>query len=229
MLRAFRWASRLSYWKPNSMLSVADLRFSYRRSTEELFCGLTHTFAAGSVTALTGPSGCGKSTLLYILGLLLQPTGGTVTFADTRLDRLADARRAELRATRLGFVFQDAVLDPARTIIDSVIEPALYAGARRREVTARAQELLAALGVDKRADHRPGEISGGQAQRVALARALVNNPSVILADEPTGNLDHDNSTIVLDTLSQAARDGAAVIIATHDDIVLQHCDQRVSL
>ncbi|NCD18346.1 MAG: ATP-binding cassette domain-containing protein [Actinobacteria bacterium] len=194
-----------------------------------MFGGLSWSFAGGALTAVTGPSGRGKSTLLYLLGLMLLPTGGQVLLQGERVDALPDARRAAVRAHRVGFVFQDAALDPARRIVDSVVEPALYAGCRRGEVVGRARELLDQLGVGQRADHRPGEISGGQAQRVAVARALINTPVVILADEPTGNLDQGNAAVVLGALRDAARAGAAVIIATHDADVLGACDERVVL
>jgi len=211
------------------VLEVRAVTFAYRRGGEELFGGLSWSFAGGALTAVTGPSGRGKSTLLYLLGLMLRPTGGQVLLQGERVDALPDARRAAVRAHRVGFVFQDAALDPARRIVDSVVEPALYAGCRRGEVVGRARELLDQLGVGQRADHRPGEISGGQAQRVAVARALVNTPVVILADEPTGNLDPGNAAVVLGALRDAARAGAAVIIATHDADVLGACDERVVL
>lgn len=211
------------------MLEVRAVTFAYRRGGEELFGGLSWSFAGGALTAVTGPSGRGKSTLLYLLGLMLLPTGGQVLLQGERVDALPDARRAAVRAHRVGFVFQDAALDPARRIVDSVVEPALYAGCRRGEVVGRARELLDQLGVGQRADHRPGEISGGQAQRVAVARALINTPVVILADEPTGNLDQGNAAVVLGALRDAARAGAAVIIATHDADVLGACDERVVL
>lgn len=211
------------------MLEVRAVTFAYRRGGEELFGGLSWSFAGGALTAVTGPSGRGKSTLLYLLGLMLRPTGGQVLLQGERVDALPDARRAAVRAHRVGFVFQDAALDPARRIVDSVVEPALYAGCRRGEVVGRARELLDQLGVGQRADHRPGEISGGQAQRVAVARALINTPVVILADEPTGNLDQGNAAVVLGALRDAARAGAAVIIATHDADVLDACDERVVL
>ena len=211
------------------MLEVRAVTFAYRRGGEELFGGLSWSFAGGALTAVTGPSGRGKSTLLYQLGLMLRPTGGQVLLQGERVDALPDARRAAVRAHRVGFVFQDAALDPARRIVDSVVEPALYAGCRRGEVVGRARELLDQLGVGQRADHRPGEISGGQAQRVAVARALINTPVVILADEPTGNLDQGNAAVVLGALRDAARAGAAVIIATHDADVLGACDERVVL
>lgn len=211
------------------MLEVRAVTFAYRRGGEELFGGLSWSFAGGALTAVTGPSGRGKSTLLYLLGLMLRPTGGQVLLQGERVDALPDARRAAVRAHRVGFVFQDAALDPARRIVDSVVEPALYAGCRRGEVVGRARELLDQLGVGQRADHRPGEISGGQAQRVAVARALINTPVVILADEPTGNLDQGNAAVVLGALRDAARAGVAVIIATHDADVLGACDERVVL
>jgi len=213
----------------DAALAVRDLTFAYGRSTEELFDGLTYEFTLGAVTAVTGPSGRGKSTLLYVLGLMLRPRHGAVLFGGSRVDDRSDADRSAVRARRLGFVFQDAVLDPTRTVLDSVIEPALYAGRRAADVRARARGLLDDLGVGGRADHRPGEISGGQAQRVAIARALLVDPEVILADEPTGNLDHDNAIIVLDALGRAALSGRTVVIATHDPFVLDRSDEVLAL
>lgn len=211
------------------MIAVQDLSFSYSRGAEELFGGLSHQFTAGKVTALTGASGRGKSTLLYVLGLMLKPVHGAVILDGLAVNKLPDSARAAVRASSLGFVFQDAVLDPTRRILDSVCEPALYAGLSRPEVLTRARSLLELLGVAARADHRPGEISGGQAQRVAVARALVNDPNVVLADEPTGNLDHDNAEIVLGALRDAADAGRTVIIATHDPFVLDHVDDKLEL
>lgn len=211
------------------MIAVADLRFRYEPGAEELFGGLDHAFAAGAVTAVTGASGRGKSTLLSILGPLLAPTVGSVILEDVSTRDLGDSERARLRATSIGFVFQDAALDPSRTILDAVVEPALYAGHRRVDVVDRARNLLAGLGVDHRAEHRPGEISGGQAQRVAVCRALVNDPSLVLADEPTGNLDRDNGDAVLDALARASSTGRTVVIASHDPYVLNRADQVLEL
>ena len=134
-----------------------------------------------------------------------------------------------VRAREFGFVFQDSELDPARPMIDSVIEPGLYAGARRADLLERARRLLAEVGLEERATHRPAQISGGQAQRVALCRALVNDPAVVLADEPTGNLDPANSAIVLDALGDMAASGRAVVIATHDPVVLERADRVLAL
>lgn len=211
------------------MLAIERLSFSYRRGGEELFGGLSYQFRSGAVTGLTGPSGRGKSTLLYVIGLLLRPLRGKVWYGQSAAHELSDAARSQLRAQRIGFVFQDAVLDPARTVLDAVVEPALYAGNTRRAAEPRARGLLDQLGIAIRTDHRPGEISGGQAQRVAVCRALVNDPHVILADEPTGNLDRDNTIAVLGALRDAARAGRTVIVATHDPYVLEHTDEVLAL
>jgi len=218
------------------VLSVRDLSFSYTRHGEELFDGLTHEFTPGKVTAVTGPSGRGKSTLLYVLGLMLTPSRGEVILDHDRVSHASDTSRSRVRAARIGFVFQDAALDPSRVVLDSVIEPALYAGWSARRARRRGRELLEEMGVAARADHKPGEISGGQAQRVAVCRALVTDPAVVLADEPTGNLDRGNAEGVLAALTRATdhgRDGEAkgrtVIIATHDPFVLEHADEVLAL
>ena len=216
-------------------LAVQDLSFAYTRGGEELFDGLSHEFVPGEVTALTGPSGRGKSTLLYVLGLMLAPTKGRVLLDGVAVSSAPDAVRSRVRAHRIGFVFQDAALDPTRTVLDSVVEPALYAGWSLSRARSRGRDLLEQMGVGARADHRPGEISGGQAQRVAVCRALVTDPTVILADEPTGNLDRDNAAGVLAALSAAAggtQDGGVartVVIATHDPFVIERSGQVLSL
>lgn len=212
------------------MLGVRDVRFAYRKGAEELFGGLTHDFAPGRVTALTGASGRGKSTLLYLVGLLLTPTGGQVLLDGEPVSEASDAVRAAVRARRVGFVFQDSELDPSRRVIDSVLEPALYAGHLREDKLQRACTLLEQFGLGHRADHRPGQVSGGQAQRLAVCRALLLEPDIVLADEPTGNLDRDNAALVLGALVDVARgQGATVVIATHDPFVIAQADEVVQL
>ncbi|WP_431883030.1 ABC transporter ATP-binding protein [Micromonospora gifhornensis] len=212
------------------MLTISNLSFGYRRGQKDLFGGLHHDFAQGAVTAVTGPSGRGKSTLLYLLGLMLRPSEGSILLDGVPVQSLPDRQRSALRATQIGFVFQDAVLDTSRTVLDAVLEPALYGGFRRVDKLRRARELLDQMGVADRESHRPGEISGGQAQRVALCRALLNDPGVVLADEPTGNLDRANAQTVLSALRSAAVGaGRTVVVATHDPFVLEHADQILEL
>ena len=214
---------------PPEALTAHDLVFTYRRGAPPVVDGLTHTFAPGALTAVTGPSGSGKSTLLYVLALMLRPTSGEVRWHGADASALPDAARARLRAGHAGFVFQDAVLDPARTILDNVREAALFAGMPDDEARARALELCERFGVGHRVDHRPGEISGGQAQRVALCRALLTGPRVVFGDEPTGNLDGASARVVWDALRDHARAGATVVVATHDERLAAEADARLVL
>ncbi len=211
------------------MLAITDVAFSYPQSNEVLYNGLSHTFTPGAVTSVTGPSGCGKSTLLYILGLMLRPSQGHVFLNEIALSAAPNLARARARATSFGFVFQDSALDPTRSILDAVIEPALYAGWSRADAAVRARELMDLTQVNYRASHKPGQISGGQAQRVALARALINDPQVVLADEPTGNLDKANAEIVLDIFHQQAALGRTIIVVTHDPFVVANSDEILEL
>ncbi|MDM4764107.1 ATP-binding cassette domain-containing protein [Galbitalea sp. SE-J8] len=190
---------------------------------------LSLSFEPGMITALVGRSGSGKSTLLYLLGLMLRPSEGEIVVDGVPTARLSDARRADLRATRMGFVFQDAILDPARSIQDNVLEGALYTALPRVEARRRAAELLDRFGVLVDPLRRPGQISGGQAQRVALCRALVHEPSIVLADEPTGNLDSVTADVVWRALADAADAGATVIVATHDRGRADGCDRIIEV
>jgi putative ABC transport system ATP-binding protein len=197
-------------------LAAREVTFAYPGSPVSVVSGWSATFEAGSVTALTGPSGCGKSTRLYLLGLMLGLRSGAVEVDGHRVDRLPDARRSRLRAHRFGFVFQDAALDPTRTVLDNIVETSLYRGSPRREALKRAVELMDRFGIDVPARRRPGQISGGQAQRIALCRGLLGEPDILLADEPTGNLDSGSAAAVLDAFRAHAGGGGCVVIATHD-------------
>lgn len=209
------------------MILVEDLTFRYRRDSDLLYGGLTRQFVPGSLTAVTGPSGSGKSTLLYLLGLLLTPTSGRVLLDGTDASGTDDANRSGLRASKLGFVFQDAALDPTRSVLDNVTEGALYAGLPRRAAQEQGRELLERFGVGIRADHLPGQISGGQAQRVALCRAMLNRPSVLLADEPTGNLDSRTSAEIMALFDELHAQGQTVVVVTHEPDIAAHCRRSI--
>ncbi|MEO6628890.1 MAG: ATP-binding cassette domain-containing protein [Aquihabitans sp.] len=181
------------------------------------------------MVAITGASGRGKSTVLYLLGTLVRPWSGSLSICGHRIDRLGDGERSSLRSRLIGFVFQDALLDPRRSVLDNVIEGTVYRGGDRTAATRRAIELLEEVGVDVEPSRRARDLSGGQAQRVGLCRALINAPPIVLADEPTGNLDDDNAKVVVGMLSKHARSGGAVVIVTHDSPSAAICDRIVEL
>lgn len=205
-----------------------DVVFEYVRGVPVLD-GWSAEFPAGSMTALTGPSGRGKSTLLYLLGLMLRSSSGEIVVDGTSTFTLNDAARARMRAALFGFVFQDSALDASRTVLDNITETALYRGEKREPAVSRARDLLDQFAVDVPANSRPGQVSGGQAQRVALCRALLYRPRILLADEPTGNLDPSTASLVVDALRSHARTGASVIIVTHSPDVAAVCDQEIKL
>lgn len=192
-----------------------NLEFGYG-ALPSILTDLSLTVTAGELVAITGPSGRGKSTLLYLLGLMLTPRSGEVLLDGRPVSGLPDAHQAAIRARLLGFVFQDAALDQTRTVLDNITEVCLYGDLDRQVARERALVLIEQLGVQVPADRRPGQVSGGQAQRIALCRALVHDPMVLLADEPTGNLDDVSADGVIDAMRSHARTGRAVIVVTHD-------------
>jgi lipoprotein-releasing system ATP-binding protein len=182
---------------------------------------------AGEFVALIGPSGAGKSTLLQICGLLEPPSTGEVFIKGEPAGKLSDARRTELRRTTIGFVYQYHHLLPEFSALENVAVPQMIAGVSRRKARARGRELLGLVGLAKRTEHRPAQLSGGEQQRVAVARALANAPALLLADEPTGNLDHHTSDEVFALLSDLVKaSGVGALIATHN-LELAHRLDRV--
>ncbi|GAA4829007.1 ABC transporter ATP-binding protein [Luteimicrobium xylanilyticum] len=212
-----------------AVLAARDLTFAYQRQPRPVIVDFDHDVLRGSTTALTGPSGRGKSTLLYLLGLMVRPSSGRVLVAGHGASDLSDAQRARVRAHHFGFVFQDAALDPTRSVLDNVTEPAIYGEMDRVDAVARAAALMSRFDVDLPPGHRPGQVSGGQAARLALCRALLLAPPIVLADEPTGNLDDAAATVVMNGLLEHAAEGGTVVIATHDTRVVARCDVVVTL
>ena len=192
--------------------------------------GAALRLAPGEVVALVGPSGAGKSTFLHIAGLLERPDGGEVTVAGEACSGLNDERRTALRRTAIGFVYQFHHLLPEFSALENVVVPQMIAGVARSKARVRGRELLGLVGLAERESHRPAKLSGGEQQRVAIARALANAPSVLIADEPTGNLDQETAERVFDLLLHLARDtGVAALIATHNPDLARRMDRTLVL
>jgi putative ABC transport system ATP-binding protein len=187
------------------------------------------TVGPGEFVAVTGPSGCGKSTLLNLIGGLDSPTTGEIRLRGERIDQAGEARRARLRRTEIGFVFQFFNLILNLTVRDNVELPALLAGVPAREARRRTSELLERLGLADAGERVPGDLSGGQQQRVAIARALVNRPSLLLADEPTGNLDSGAAREVMSVLRERHREGQTIVLVTHDLRIASSADRVVGM
>ncbi len=184
----------------------------------------------GEVVALIAPSGAGKSTLLHIGGLLEKPQAGEVEICGKKTSIMSDRQRTKLRRTHIGYVYQFHNLLPEFSALENVSIPQLIAGVEQKQANKRSMELLELMGIDNRFTHQPGELSGGEQQRVAIARAAANNPRIILADEPTGNLDPEISRIVFDALTQLVKEqGASALIATHNHNLARRADRIVTL
>ena len=213
------------------MVEAAGLERDYPSGDGVLHAlrGVGLTVARGELVAIRGRSGSGKTTLLNLLGGLDRPTAGTYRLAGTPVAELSDDGLAKLRSRTIGFVFQSYNLLPRTSALDNVATPLLYQGVGRRERTARATAALERLGLGDRLDHEPTELSGGQQQRVAVARAIVTNPALILADEPTGNLDTAAGQEVLGLLRELHRAGRTIVLITHDADVAVAATRQVHL
>ena len=213
-------------------IELRDVERTYRQGDSALHVlrGAQLVIKRGEVVALVGPSGAGKSTLLHIAGLLELPDRGQVFIDGQPCNELADDRRTEMRRARLGFVYQFHHLLPEFSEEENIIIPQMIAGVNRKVAAQRATELLSSLGLGARADHRPGQLSGGEQQRVAIARALANRPALLLADEPTGNLDPETSDGVFSQLvSLSKQHGLAALIATHNPTLAARMDRTIRL
>lgn len=191
--------------------------------------GIDLSMYEGEFTSIMGPSGSGKSTFMNILGCLDRPTSGSYRLDGEEVAHLSDDELAYVRNKRIGFVFQSFNLLPKLTALDNVALPMVYAGVPKAERTARASQLLTDLGLGTRLDHMPAELSGGQRQRVAIARALANNPAIIMADEPTGNLDSKASLDVMHIFTELYQEGRTIILVTHEPDVAEYAGRNVVL
>jgi len=213
------------------MLEVLGVTKSYRADGVEVAAlrGVDLTVGDGELVAIMGPSGCGKSTLLHVMGALDTPTIGEVRLDGRSLGTLSDRERTEVRRTRIGFVFQFFNLVPVLTVAENVALPAVVGRAPTKDRETRLREVLASVGLLELRDRLPNQLSGGQQQRVAIARALFNRPAVLLADEPTGNLDHASGRDVLDLFRALHAGGQTVVIVTHDPAVAAAAQRVVFL
>ena len=213
------------------LIHARDLRKTYHVGDQVVHAldGLDLDIRANEYVALMGPSGSGKSTLMNMLGCLDSPTSGSYILNGQDVSRLADDALADIRNREIGFVFQTFNLLPRYTALENVALPMVYAGMGKAERLARAQEVLDQVGLGDRMDHRPNELSGGQRQRVAVGRALVMRPSIILADEPTGNLDTATSQEVMDLFGDIQNAGNTVILVTHEEDIAAYAHRTVRL
>ncbi len=212
-------------------LSVANLRKDYVLSGETVHALREVTFDVpeGDYISIMGPSGSGKSTLLNLLGCLDRPTSGQFILSEVDVSRMSDDRLAEIRSTRIGFIFQSYNLLPALTVVENIQVPLYYSHRLNSATKKRSLELADMVGLSQRLNHRPTQLSGGQQQRVAIARSLVNDPEFILADEPTGNLDSVTTSEILDLLESLNRQGRTIVMVTHEPDVAARTKRSIML
>jgi putative ABC transport system ATP-binding protein len=213
------------------LITIKDIGRKYVIGAEVIHAlkSVSLTINKGEFVALMGPSGSGKSTLMNILGCLDTPTKGEYILNGINASHMSDNELAEVRNSEIGFVFQTFNLLPRNSALDNVALPLVYAGVSKEDRLARARQALTNVGLGNRIDHKPNELSGGQRQRVAVARALINNPSIILADEPTGNLDTKTSIEIMGLIEDIHAKGNTIILVTHEEDIAQHAHRIVRM
>lgn len=215
----------------SEIIEISELTKTYTMGAEKVHAlrGVSLGVEDNEYVALMGPSGSGKSTLMNLLGCLDSPTSGEYILNGSNVSTLSDAELAEVRNKEIGFVFQTFNLLPKMSSLDNVALPLVYAGLSKSKREDRAREVLEMVGLGDRVDHKPNELSGGQRQRVAIARALVNNPAIILADEPTGNLDTKTSIEIMEIFEKIHNNGNTIIVVTHEPDIAEHCHRIIRL
>ncbi|MFO7828016.1 MAG: ABC transporter ATP-binding protein [Bacteroidales bacterium] len=215
----------------DKVIDIKDLIKHYHVGAETIRAlrSVSVSINRNEYVAIMGPSGSGKSTLMNVIGCLDTPTGGKYILNNKDVSHLSDDELAEIRNKEIGFVFQTFNLLPRYTALENVTLPLIYAGANKEDRLAKAEETLVNVGLEDRMKHKPNELSGGQRQRVAVARALVNNPSIILADEPTGNLDSKTSMDILNLFDQIHKMGNTIILVTHEEDIARHARRIIRL
>jgi len=215
----------------NAICRAVDIRKTYWRGrvSVDALRGVTVQIKRNDYVSIMGPSGSGKSTLVHILSCLDPPTSGEYYFEDTLVSQYTDLELAQIRNKYVGFVFQNFSLLPRSTALDNVALPLVYGHVRKKEKIAKAQDILKKIGLGDRMHHRPNEMSGGECQRVAIARALVNDPRIIFADEPTGNLDSVTGSEIMELFDKLVEEGNTIVLVTHDANVASHASRIVKL
>ena len=215
----------------DKLIEISDLKKFYTVGTQTIKArqGVSLTIHKGEYVAIMGPSGSGKSTLMNLIGALDTPTHGTYILNGSDVSHMEDEQLAEIRNREIGFVFQTFNLLPRNTALENVVLPLIYAGISKAGREERAVKVLSSVGLESRMTHKPNELSGGQRQRVAVARALVNNPSIILADEPTGNLDSKTSVDIMRLFDRIHKQGNTVIVVTHEEDIALHAHRIIRL
>ena len=219
-----------SFDAPRKILELIDLKRSFPGTPPvEALKGINLSVNEGEYLSIVGPSGSGKSTLLHILGLLDRPTDGQYILGGNPTEKTTESQRSKIRGRSIGFVFQAFHLIPNRTVLDNVLLATIYSGVPREERQTRAQKAIERVHLEHRINFTPATLSGGEKQRVAIARSVVANPQILLADEPTGNLDSKNSHAIMRLFDELHQDGLTLIVITHDNAVAEHAERRIRI
>lgn len=212
----------------NHIIELHNVSKNYTRGVETVHAlqEVTLNVSKGDFIAVVGHSGSGKTTMMNIMGCLDHPSSGSVILQGRPIEQASESALTRMRRSAIGFVFQQFFLVPTLTVLENVTLPALFSG---NHTNGRSRDLLEMVGLGKRLNHLPGQLSGGEMQRAAIARALVNSPPLVLADEPTGNLDSRNADIIMELFEQLNRDGVTIVLVTHNADIVKHCERTVHI